>query len=43
MNNQTLFSFEGKSKKFKCRLLQFLSGPLRVKDNYGSYCRCPNF
>ena len=28
MKNQALFS---KSKKLKCRLLQFLFGPLRVK------------
>ena len=43
MNNQALFSFKDKSKKFKCRLLQILFGALRVKDNYGSYCKHPNF
>ena len=30
MKNQALFSSEDKSKKLKCRLLQFLSGALRV-------------
>ena len=29
--NQALFSSKGKSKKLKCRLLQFLFGALRVK------------
>ena len=28
--NQTLFSSEGKSKKLKCRLLQFLFGALWI-------------
>ena len=31
MKNQALFSLKGKSKKLKCRLLQFLFGALRVK------------
>ena len=31
MKNQALFSLKDKSKKFKCRLLQFLFGTLRVK------------
>ena len=31
MKNQALFSSKDKSKKIKCRLLQFLFGPLRVE------------
>ena len=31
MKNQALFSLKDKSKKVKCRLLQFLFGALRVK------------
>ena len=31
MKNQALFSLKDKSKKLKCRLLQFLFGALRVK------------
>ena len=31
MKNQALFSSKDKSKKSKCRLLQFLFGALRVK------------
>ena len=31
MKNQALFSLKDKSKKIKCRLLQFLFGALRVK------------
>ena len=31
MKNQVLFSSKDKSKRFKCRLLQFLFGALRVK------------
>ena len=31
MKNQALFASKDKSKKLKCRLLQFLSGALRVK------------
>ena len=34
MKNQALFSSKDKSKKLKCRLLQFLYGALRV--NYSS-------
>ena len=33
MKNQALFSSKNKSKKLKCRLLQFLFGALRI--NYG--------
>ena len=32
MKNQALFSSKDKSKKLKCRLLQFLFGPLTVKS-----------
>ena len=32
MKNQALFSSKDKSKKLKCRLLQFLFGPFWVKD-----------
>ena len=32
MKNQSLFSLTDKSKKLKCRLLQYLCGALRVKD-----------
>ena len=32
MKNQDLFSSKDKSKKLKCRLLQFLFGALRVKS-----------
>ena len=31
MNNQAIFSSKDKSKKLKCRLLQFLFGALKVK------------
>ena len=31
MKNQALFASKDKSKKLKCRLLQFLFGALRVK------------
>ena len=31
MKNQVLFSSKDKSKKLKCRLLQFLFGALRVE------------
>ena len=31
MKNQALFSSKDRSKKLKCRLLQFLFGALRVK------------
>ena len=30
MKNQVLFSLKGKSKKLKCRLLQFVFGALRL-------------
>ena len=33
MKNQALFSSKDKSKNLKCRLLQFLSGVLRVNYN----------
>ena len=33
MKNQALLSLKDKSKKLKCRLLQFLFGALRVKNN----------
>ena len=36
MKNQALFSID-KSKKLKCRLLQFLLGALRVKVNGYSF------
>ena len=32
MKNQALFSSKDKSKKLKCRLLQFLFGALRVNN-----------
>ena len=32
MKNQALFSSKDESKKIKCRLLQFLSGAVRVKS-----------
>ena len=32
MKNQALFSSKDKSKKIKCRLLQFLCSALRVKN-----------
>ena len=34
MKNQVLFSPKDKSKKLKCRLLQFLFGALRVKTPF---------
>ena len=34
MKNRALFSSKDKSKKLKCRLLQFLFGALRVKVWY---------
>ena len=33
MKNQALFSSKDKSKKLKCRLLQFLFGALRVNNS----------
>ena len=35
MRHQALFSSKDKSKKLKCRLLQFLFSPLRVKMYMG--------
>ena len=35
MKHQALFSFKDKSKKLKCRLLQFLFGALRVNGSKG--------
>ena len=37
MKNQALFSLKDKSKKLKCRLLQFLFGALRVKSSVNSF------
>ena len=34
MKNQALFSSKDKSKKIKCRLLQFLFGALKVKSHF---------
>ena len=34
MKNQALFSSKDKSKKLKCRLLQFLFGTLRVNTQW---------
>ena len=34
MKIEDLFSLKDTSKKLKCRLLQFLFGPLRVKQQY---------
>ena len=34
MKNQALFSSKDKSKKLKCRLLQFLFGALQVKRGF---------
>ena len=44
MKNQALFSSKDKSKKLKCRLLQFLFGALRVKGHFYSAhnCQSPN-
>ena len=36
MKNQALFSSKHKSKKLKCRLLQFLFGALRVNITKGN-------
>ena len=36
MKTQALFSSKGKSKKLKCRLLQFLFGALRVNSSHYS-------
>ena len=41
MKNQGLFSSKDKSKKLKCRLLQFLLGALRVKSvQMCVFCMC---
>ena len=40
MKNQALFSSKDKSKKLKCRLLHFLFGALRVKENDSYYVKC---
>ena len=37
MKNQALFSSKDKSKKLKCRLLQFLFGTLRVKISFSLF------
>ena len=37
MKNQALFSSKDKSKKLKCRLLQFLFGALRVRRENPSF------
>ena len=43
MKNQALFSLKDKSKKLKCRLLQFLFAALRVKPfNAVSGCMHPS-
>ena len=34
MKNQALFSLKDKSKKSKCRLLQFLFGPLSLNVDF---------
>ena len=39
MKNQALFSSKDKSKKLKCRLLQFWFGTLRVKGNCEFLCK----
>ena len=39
LKHQVLFSLKDKSKKLKCRLLQFLFGALRVITSYCSYAR----
>ena len=38
MRSQALFSTKDKSKKIKCRLLQFLFGALRVNCVINAYC-----
>ena len=37
MKNQALFSWKDRSKKLKCRLLQFLFGALRIKAYFWTY------
>ena len=41
MKNQALFSSKDKSKKLKCRLLQFLFGALRVNNFIVCVCLHP--
>ena len=43
MKNQALFSSKDKSKKLKCRLLQFLFGALRVKEVESSKVKLIHF
>ena len=48
MRNRALFSSKDKSKKLKCRLLQFLFGALRVNTiDYGflshTYFKVPSY
>ena len=38
MKHQVLFSWKDKSKKLKCRLLQFLFGALRVRKQLLHIC-----
>ena len=40
MKNQALFSSKYKSKKLKCRLLQFLFGTLRVNEQNRHFEAC---
>ena len=40
MKNQALFSSKDKTKKLKCRLLQFLFGALRVKKLFTLLTTC---
>ena len=37
MKNQVIFFSKDKSKKLKCRLLQFLFGALRVKEKTNQF------
>ena len=39
MKNQALFSSKDRSKKLKCRLLQFLFGAFRVKTFFYAFQR----
>ena len=39
MKNQALFSSKDKSKKSKCRMLQFLFGALRVSRQFFVFAR----
>ena len=42
MKNQALFTSKDKSKKLKCRLLQFLFGTSRVKPTIHMQCLYQN-